>query len=108
MEIDTDRIDEAVLALLYLGLHDRYRAWKGFDWAALDRLHKKGLISDPVSQAESVVFTEEGLGAAGRCRGGPTRGGGAGPGGCWPRCVGPAAERTGAIPKAVPRGSAHG
>lgn len=24
MEIDTDRIDEAVLALLYLGLHDRY------------------------------------------------------------------------------------
>jgi len=32
MEIDTDRIDEATLALLYLGLHDRYRAWKGFDW----------------------------------------------------------------------------
>ncbi len=31
MEIDTDRIDEAVLALLYLGLHARYRAWKGFD-----------------------------------------------------------------------------
>jgi hypothetical protein len=31
MEIDTDRIDEAVLALLYLGLHDRCRAWKGFD-----------------------------------------------------------------------------
>jgi hypothetical protein len=24
MEIDTDRIDEATLALLYLGLHDRY------------------------------------------------------------------------------------
>lgn len=32
MEIDTDRIDEMVLALLYLGLHDRWRAWKGFDW----------------------------------------------------------------------------
>ena len=47
MEIDTDRIDEAVLALLYLGLHDRYRAWKGFDWDAMDRLHDKGLISDP-------------------------------------------------------------
>ena len=61
MEIDTDRVDEAVLALLYLGLHDRYRAWKGFDWAALDRLHQKGLISDPVSKAKSVVFTEEGL-----------------------------------------------
>src|SRR3954467_9547437 len=61
MEIDTDRSDEATLALLYLGLHDRYRAWKGFDWAAMDRLHKKGFISDPVSKAKSVVFTEEGL-----------------------------------------------
>ena len=61
MEIDTDRIDEAVLALLYLGLHDRSRAWKGFDWDALDRLHKKGFISDPVSKAKSVTFTEDGL-----------------------------------------------
>ena len=61
MEIDSDRIDEAVLALLYLGLHDRSRAWKGFDWDALDRLHKKGFISDPVSKAKSVTFTEDGL-----------------------------------------------
>jgi hypothetical protein len=61
MEIDTDRIDQAVLALLYLGLHDGCRAWKGFDWAAMDRLHQKGFISDPVSRAKSVVFTEEGL-----------------------------------------------
>jgi hypothetical protein len=61
MEIDSDRVDEAVLALLYLGLHDGCRAWKGFDWAALDRLHQKGFISDPVSKAKSVVFTEEGL-----------------------------------------------
>ncbi len=61
MKIDTDRVDETVLALLYLGLHDGCRAWKGFDWAAMDRLHEKGLISDPVSKAKSVVFTEEGL-----------------------------------------------
>ncbi len=61
MEIDTGRVDEAVLALLYLGLHDGCRAWKGFDWAAMDRLHQKGFISDPVSKAKSVVFTEEGL-----------------------------------------------
>ena len=61
MEIDTDRIDEATLALLYLGLHDRYRAWKGFDWDVLDRLHAKGMISNPASKAKSVVFTEEGL-----------------------------------------------
>ena len=52
---------EAVRALLYLGLHDGCRTWKGFDWDAMDRLHQKGLISDPVGKAKSVVFTEEGL-----------------------------------------------
>jgi uncharacterized protein DUF6429 len=58
--IDPERIDDAVLALLWLGLHDGWRAWKGFDWGALDRLHRKGMISDPASKARSVVFTEEG------------------------------------------------
>ena len=61
MEIDTDRIDQAVLALLYLGLHDGCRAWKGFDWDAMDRLHEKGMISNPAGRAKSVVFTDEGL-----------------------------------------------
>ena len=61
MALDTDRIDEAVLALLYLGLHGECRAWKGFDWDAMDRLHKKGMIENPVSKAKSVVFTTEGL-----------------------------------------------
>jgi hypothetical protein len=31
MALDKDRLDDAVLALLYLGLHDDWRAWKGFD-----------------------------------------------------------------------------
>lgn len=61
MELDTHKIDDAVLALLYLGLHDGVRAWKGFDWAAMDRLHEKGYISDPRGKAKSVVFSEEGL-----------------------------------------------
>ncbi len=63
-ELDPDRIDEVVLALLVLGLHDGSRAWKTFDWDALDRLHGKGLISNPVGRAKSVVFTEAGLAAA--------------------------------------------
>lgn len=58
--LDTDRIDDAVLALLHLGLHDGLRAWKGFDWEAMNRLHEKGMISDPVGKAKSVVFTKEG------------------------------------------------
>src|SRR5262245_40103673 len=61
MTIDNDRIDEAVLARLRLGLHDKYRAWKGFDWDVMNWLHEKGYISDPVGKAKSVVFTEEGL-----------------------------------------------
>lgn len=61
MTIDTERIDEAVTALLYLGLHDGDRAWKGFDWDVLDRLYRKGLILNPVNKAKSVVLTEEGL-----------------------------------------------
>ncbi|MFC3170422.1 DUF6429 family protein [Paracoccus fontiphilus] len=61
MEIDRDKIDEAVLALLWLTLHDERRAWKGFDWDALERLHARGLIADPVNKAKSVVLTDEGL-----------------------------------------------
>ena len=61
MEIDTDKVDEAVLALLYLTLHDGFRAWKGHDWDALDRLHRKGMIYDPVGKAKSVVLTDAGL-----------------------------------------------
>jgi hypothetical protein len=61
MDIDTDKIDEAILALLYLTLHDGSRAWKGFDWEAMNRLHEKGLISNPVGKAKSVLLTEKGL-----------------------------------------------
>jgi Domain of unknown function (DUF6429) len=61
MEIDTEKIDEAVLALLYLTLHDGTRAWQGFDWDTMNRLHEKGFISNPVSKAKSVALTEKGL-----------------------------------------------
>jgi hypothetical protein len=61
MDIDTEKIDEAILALLYLTLHDGVRAWKGFAWDSMNRLHDKGFISDPVSKAKSVVLTYEGL-----------------------------------------------
>ncbi len=68
MDYDRDKIDEAVLALLYLTLHNVNqfggRAWKGHDWDALDRLHEKELISDPRSKAKSVVLDTEGIKAA--------------------------------------------
>jgi len=60
MTVDEKKIDEAVLALLYLTLHEG-RAWKSFDWDAMNRLHEKGFIEDPVGKAKSVILTDEGL-----------------------------------------------
>ena len=61
MNLDKKRIDEAVLALLLLGIHNGSRAWKGFDWDSMNRLHQKGFISDPQGKAKSVVVSEAGL-----------------------------------------------
>ena len=61
MEIDTDKIDDAVLALLHLTRCDdnfAAKAWKSHDWDALNRLHEKGYIGNPISKAKSVVLTE--------------------------------------------------
>ena len=60
MEYDEDKVDE-VLALLFLTFHDDCRAWKGHDWGAMERLHEKGMIGNPVGKTKSVVFTEQGL-----------------------------------------------
>ena len=64
MDYDTDKIDEYTLALFYLVTHDRQegfgaRAWKGFDWETMNRLHGKGYITNPAGRAKSVGLTEE-------------------------------------------------
>lgn len=61
MEFDKDKIDDAVLALLFLTLDRDGRAWKGFDWDSMNRLHAKGYIGNPVGKAKSVVLTDEGI-----------------------------------------------
>lgn len=66
MDFNEDKIDDYTLALLYLVTHSREegfgaRAWKGFDWDTLNRLHAKGYISDPVGKAKSVGMSEEGF-----------------------------------------------
>lgn len=61
MPINEQKIDEAILALLSLSLHEERRAWKTFDWAAMSRLHEKGFLHDPVNPSKSVVLTDEGL-----------------------------------------------
>ena len=61
MEIDETKIDEAVLALLFLTLHDGARAWKGHDFEVMNRLHEKGFIENPIGKTKSVWLTEDGL-----------------------------------------------
>lgn len=64
MEIDEEKVDEAVLALLYSTTFEdkpTWRAWKGHNWDSLDRLHQKGYISDPATKAKSALLTEEGV-----------------------------------------------
>ena len=63
MAINTEKVDEMTLALLYLTtFKDKHglRAWKGHDWDVLNRLHESGYIDNPVSKAKSVILTEEG------------------------------------------------
>lgn len=69
MQYDTDKIDEDVLALLYLTAFREkkdspWRTWKGHDWEVMNRLCEKGLISDPKSRAKAVTLTEEGYAKA--------------------------------------------
>jgi hypothetical protein len=41
MDHDKDKVDEMVLALLYLTLHGEGRAWKGHDWDTLSASMKR-------------------------------------------------------------------
>jgi hypothetical protein len=66
MDYDRDKVDELTLALLYLVMFERReecgaRAWKGFDWDTMNRLHEKGWITDPKKKTKSVGVTEPGF-----------------------------------------------
>jgi hypothetical protein len=64
MSYDESKVEEAVLAVLYLGAfteHGVTRAWKGIDWEVLGRLFERGLINDPRNKNKSVAFTPDGL-----------------------------------------------
>ena len=63
MDYDKDKVDEMVLALLFLTSFEEkigVKAWKGHDWDSLNRLYEKGYISDPKSKAKSIAIFEEG------------------------------------------------
>ena len=61
MATDTKKIDDAVLALLHLTLHDQSHASAGFAPEVLGRLRENGMIEDPAEDSDSIEFTPEGL-----------------------------------------------
>jgi Domain of unknown function (DUF6429) len=63
MDIDGEKLEEVVLALLYLNSFEECtgrRAWKSFPWSIMDSLHEKDYISDPANKNKSVWLCEKG------------------------------------------------
>jgi len=63
VETDEEKVDKAVLALLYLNRFKdkpRWWTWKSRSRDVLDRLHRKRYISDSVTRAKSVLLSGEG------------------------------------------------
>ena len=58
MQYDDAKVEDAVLALLGVFEFENGRAWKRFDFDAMEALFAKGLISDPRGRQESVHLTE--------------------------------------------------
>ena len=49
-----------ILTLLLLNQAEGDRVWKAIPWEVMDRLHEKGMITNPASKNKSVLLTEEG------------------------------------------------
>ena len=63
MNVDAEKLEQAVLALLHLNTFEQKsgkRAWKALPWSVMDQLHDKGYISDPATKAKSVCLSDEG------------------------------------------------
>jgi uncharacterized protein DUF6429 len=63
MDVDAEKVQQAVLALLHLNTIDEKsgkRASKALPWKVMDQLHDKGYISDPATKAKSVCLSDEG------------------------------------------------
>ncbi len=50
-----NKIDDVVLALLYLGLDDGARAWKGLDSDAINRLPSQGISIRTLERATAEL-----------------------------------------------------
>lgn len=61
MKYDMVKVEDAILALLGVFQFENGRVWKRYDFAMMDTLHEKGLITEPHGRQQSVFLTDEGL-----------------------------------------------
>ena len=62
MDIDGEKLEQAVLALLYFNSWEEgtgKRAWKSFPWSVMDALHDQGYISVPATKNKWVWLSGE-------------------------------------------------
>jgi hypothetical protein len=58
MDIDGEKLEQTVFALLYLTSFQEgpgRRAWKGLPWTVMDALHEKGYISNPATTSTTSI-----------------------------------------------------
>ena len=60
MPLDDQKVEDAVLALLGVFASNDGQTWKRYEFAVMESLFEKGLITDPHGKRESVFLTEEG------------------------------------------------
>lgn len=61
MHYDNEKLEQALLAMLYIHHFDDGRVWKGYPFELMDILHSKGYIDNPANKNKSVYLTPEGL-----------------------------------------------
>ena len=64
MEYDENRVDDMMLALLWLNMFDQgpgTRVWKRHDFKHMDRLHEKGFIDNPKGKTKTAMVTRKGV-----------------------------------------------
>ena len=71
MDIDQEKVEQTVLALLYLtSFKDKFglRTWKGYDWQVMNFLHEQGYISNPATKPSQLRLPRRGKKIAGTVR----------------------------------------
>ena len=61
MRYDMVKVEELILALFGVFEFEKGRVWKRYDFAIMDELHEKGLITKAHGRQESVYLTDEGM-----------------------------------------------